>query len=544
MRYILRTFEKYGAPKPSSCVIFVYSTIVGLCSGFLYLYSSWVPNFASHLKLTPAETGYLTIMFSAGSTVGGIIVGHIIDSFGTETGTLVGGVLTIISHLILRFFYIHEVKNVVVISIFIGISAFAAIGPEFAAMKAMSSTFPENKGLATSCVVGAFALGALVFSTVFGRMDTPNLLLAIGLGNGFILSAGVFFVRELDINEIYEMIDSPEEYPGDSTSSSLINSPCYRDIDNNYDTFNPGYNTATESPSITDENSESNKKTSSELHETSIHYRASMSVDSTSQVETIANNLDIVNPQPQFFIDRVNYKLKEFTDGLIFQIFSSRLFFLTFLSLAFLVSVGQTYIFSVGYVVQNQYFNPDYSYTISQQDYQNAQVKIFSFCNFAGRFASGYFSDILVSRFQVQRLWNITICVCLLFLAQVLLTQLNNLDHLYIISLITGFAFGIIYGTFPPTVSDYYSSTVYSTVWGTVTIGPMVTNAILTRYFSYNMEKNGNFDDELQQFVCYEGVDCYKNTFYMTQGFCICGLVIVLYTIWYKKHILKDKVFT
>lgn len=451
----------------------------------------------------------MAVALSAGLSIMGIFAGYLIDTLGPQQTTLLGGLCTAASYLILRSCYLAKSGYLWgLLAIFI--SGFSSISPEYAAVKVMAANFHEIKGLATSIPVGTFALSSLVLLSTVGvyfKDDVPGLLMFIALINGGILTGGYLFIREVKQDPIHELIDEPQ--PLRLPWSTLVSSPSVE----NYETFG---------------HSRTKSKAGSDVNV--IGYDEGESALSDFAVST-------PNDEPFSFKERI-LQIKE---SLIFQIMTSRLFFLTFLSLTCLVAVGQTYIFSVGYIIQNQYVNPNYTYTRKQEDFQNIQVSMFSFCNFIGRLVLGYSLDIIVARLKIQRLWAILICIALLFMTQVIMVSLNNLNYLYIVSGITGFAFGIIFGTFPSTVSDYYHSSVYSTVWGTVTTGPFLSNAILTSFFSHEIQKNS--EQGQNGFLCYKGTKCYENTFYLTQGFCLLGLVCVLYTIWYKKTVLKDRIF-
>lgn len=559
------TLERYHIlPRPILPLTLTYSTIVTLSSGYLYLFSSYAPQIIDRLQLGPVEAGVLTISLSVGSAIGGIPTGVLIDSWGTEIATAVGGILTMASYLTLRHCYLHNIDNMAILSLAVCTSGFASIVGNYSAMKCSTTNFPNNKGAACGLVASGFALSALVLSAIAGKLfknDVPGLLLFLALFNGTVIFFGFFFVREIaskfedylvvgdeeDNNNAsdYEPLRSPIDPEATTGTSSLMNS-LERSSNDNYlatlkddsEDFHRNYSSRGSTSNNENEDEANTSKKSSEVHETIIHYRNNNFPESE-----ISSALINAGHQETLW-DKVMLKISNFKENsLLCKIFTSRLFFLSYLSLTFLTSIGQTYIFSVGYIVQTQYANKNYHYDVSQHSLQNLQVSVFSFCNFIGRFSAGLLSDLIVSKLQLQRVWVINISIVLLFIAQVILVHLNNLNHLVIVSLLSGIAFGIVFGTFPSIISDYYDSKIYSTIWGTITTGPFFCNTLLSHYFAKTIEQNGEYDDESQKFVCYKGNDCYKSTFYLTELFCGLALVSILYTIWYKKNVLKERVY-
>lgn len=498
--------ERKVISKPSPVLTLIYCTIITLFSGYLYLYSLFAPQISERLNLTPVETSTLTMALLIGSSFGGIGIGIIVDTFGTEFATLVGGGLTFLSFFTLRICYDYQINNIILLGITVCTLGLSSIIGNIAALKVVNVNFPKIKGTASGIVASGFAISALTLSNTVGKIfekDISGLLLCLAILNGLVISLGVFFAREIppDFPLGAELVEdnNDEEMPEDFLSPLMESSTS-------------GFEDNSGAYSILELENEQECQ-----HHATYNYHSGHNKPFWEKLINNVRNLEL------------------------YYIFCSRFFWVNFGIIAFATSLGQGYIFTVGYLVVNQYHNPNYEYNEPQETFQNIQVSQFSLFNFFGRFVAGFCSDYIVTKLHLQRQWIFTSSFLIFIIAQFILYNLNNLELLTYVSMMNGFAFGIIYGSLPSVVSDYYSPNIYSLVWGTITTGAFVGNTMISDYFLYSIQSNGSYNPETGKYICESGVSCYHKTYYLTFAFCVFGLLFLFYNIWYKRQNIAHK---
>ncbi|GAV51773.1 hypothetical protein ZYGR_0AF02440 [Zygosaccharomyces rouxii] len=231
-------------------------------------------------------------------------------------------------------------------------------------------------------------------------------------------------------------------------------------------------------------------------------------------------------------------KPKKWTDNYVLRTITTPRFLTYYIILATLQGLGQMYIYCVGFIVQTQVNSlPADRYNINPERIQSIQVSIISILSFTGRLSSGPISDLLVKKLNAQRMWNIVLAGILMFWgsaqmlhqipADAISTATNlpqSLTNVSFCSAIFGFAFGVLFGTYPAIIADSFGTAAFSTIWGISTSGGLPTIKIFAAILGKDLDKNTNPGEA----VCKKGIDCYKHTFHITQA---CSALIVLITL-------------
>ncbi|KAK6462657.1 monocarboxylate transporter [Scheffersomyces coipomensis] len=218
-----------------------------------------------------------------------------------------------------------------------------------------------------------------------------------------------------------------------------------------------------------------------------------------------------------------------------FEVIKERLTDRIFLTHYFIVSIvsgiGQAYIFTVGFVVTAQY-----NYDANKRDLtglassaatlQALQVSIISIASFSGRLFSGFLSDYLYKKYHIQRLWIVLVTIAILSVGQfVTIINVSNPHLVTLASAITGGCYGLAFGTYPAVIADSFGTRTFSTSWGLVCTGPLITLFILNKYFGWIYDANTNPEDG----ICYKGNGCYKGAFEVS--FVLCFIVFIVTSI-------------
>ena len=164
---------------------------------------------------------------------------------------------------------------------------------------------------------------------------------------------------------------------------------------------------------------------------------------------------------------------------------------------------------------------------------QALQVSILSIASFSGRLIAGFVSDYIHKKWHIQRLWIVQATLIMLSLAQYI--TIENISSFYwtaIASGVTGSCYGLIFGTYPAIIADSFGTKTFSTNWGLICTGPLVTLYALNKYFGwiYDTQTDGKTG------ICNLGNECYKGAFEVSFVLCIVAFVVSVLLIYNQRH--------
>lgn len=232
-----------------------------------------------------------------------------------------------------------------------------------------------------------------------------------------------------------------------------------------------------------------------------------------------------------------NKRMSSWKDNHIIQTIKRPRFIAYFLILAILQGIGQMYIYSVGFIIRTQISSiPPNEYKLNPEKIQSIQVSIISILSFLGRLSSGPVSDLLVKKLRAQRLWNVVFASSMMVFASAQMLNTSsvgsvltstalpkNITNISVCSAIFGYAFGVLFGTFPPVIADTFGTEGFSTIWGLSTGGGIITVKLFSAILAADLGRN----TEPEESYCTKGAQCYSHTFHVVQ---ICAISITLLT--------------
>lgn len=169
---------------------------------------------------------------------------------------------------------------------------------------------------------------------------------------------------------------------------------------------------------------------------------------------------------------------------------------------------------------------------------QAMHVSILSFCSFTGRLTSGIGSDFLVSKLHRSRFWCLFASAIIFCLAQLAGTAIATPNLLVLLSALTGFAYGMLFGVYPSLVAHCFGVHGLSQNWGTMTLAPVISgnifNLLYGRIYDSHSVKNGEGDME-----CLQGRVCYSSAYWVTFCAAILGVGCCLWSIWHEYQVHK-----
>lgn len=177
-------------------------------------------------------------------------------------------------------------------------------------------------------------------------------------------------------------------------------------------------------------------------------------------------------------------------------------------------------------------------------------VSLVSIWNFLGRVASGYASEILLSKYKIPRPLLLTL-VLLLSCAGHLLIAFGVPNSLYIASLITGFCFGAQWPLIFSIISELFGLKYYSTLInlgaGASPVGNYILNVRLAGHL-YDVEAvkqmaaKGITRKGGEDLTC-NGVECYKLSFLIITGATLFGCFISVILLLRTRNFYKGDIY-
>jgi hypothetical protein len=216
-------------------------------------------------------------------------------------------------------------------------------------------------------------------------------------------------------------------------------------------------------------------------------------------------------------------------------------FWQLFIMLGLLCGVGLMSINNIGNVAKALWYHYDDS--VSRDFVQKRQlmhVGIISFCSFVGRLTSGIGSDWLIHH-HASRFWTLVSSACIFTAAQVVGLTLQDPNELFLLSGLTGLAYGALFGVYPALVADAFGPSGMGINWGAMTMAPVISGNVFNLVYGSILDKHsysnggdgGGENGGKGELICSEGRECYANAYYLTL---VSSVVGVAWSLWCIRH--------
>lgn len=210
-------------------------------------------------------------------------------------------------------------------------------------------------------------------------------------------------------------------------------------------------------------------------------------------------------------------------------------FWQLFILLSLLCGVGLMTINNIGNNARSLWHHWDD--TASNDFIQKRQlmhVSILSFCSFTGRLASGIGSDFLIHKLHASRFWTLVASAAIFVAAQCVALYLENPNHLFWLSGLTGLAYGVLFGVYPALVADAFGAKGLGINWGCMTWAPVISGNVYNLFYGAVLDAHSIFKGTPSgggERTCDEGRDCYASAYWVTLISSAVGVVWALFCI-------------
>ncbi|RMZ89267.1 hypothetical protein DV736_g3520, partial [Chaetothyriales sp. CBS 134916] len=474
-----------------------------LTVGFQYVYSAWAPQFAHRLKLSSTEQNLIGTCGNLGMYAMGIPAGMMVDSKSPRWGLTMGLVLFAIGYYpIAREAYNsgpgYPILLLCLYSFFTGTASCAAF---LAAIKTAALNFPESRGTATAFPLAAFGLSAMFFTTVAQAFphSTYNFLILLASGTVLLPLLSFFFLNVVPTTP-YGCLPQNERQGSHRRKSSAAALPIAQET-----------GVITISPPLSPQAAKIEDR---EDQEDTALLTSTPGEDAESSKDYEA---DWIHPHHP---DVRGFALLGLAD-----------FWKIFCLLGLMAGIGLMTINNIGNDSQAlwKHYNGDVDPSFVER-HQQLNVSIISFCSFTGRLLSGIGSDVLVSKFNCSRFWCLFIAASVFIVANLVAAALDNPNFLFLVSSLTGLAYGFLFGVCPSLVAHAFGVHGLSQNWGTMTLAPVATGNIFNLLYGtiYDSQSVRQDNGDLE---CLVGHACYSTAYWVTSGAAVASLGLSLLSI-------------
>ena len=410
----------------------------------------------------------------------------------------------------------YSIASLCLFSFFTGAGSCSAFT---ASIKAAALNFPDHRGTATAFPLAAFGLSAFFFSTIALALphDTSHFLLLLATGTVVLPTVSFFFLSSPPSRGIYEQLPHHEDQRLHRTRSTDERAQ----ISNQHTGTPQKQPTSTTIP----------KSSTSEIFE-----EDDPIANSSEDASLLSSNSTTRPGTPRL---GENKSSEASADGLPpdldirgMRLLPHREFWLLFVLLGLMCGIGLMTINNIGGVAQSLWLFDDPETPGSFiANRQVLHVGILSIMSFSGRLTSGIGSDILVRKYQLSRFWCLFASSVVFILAQIAALTIINPTLLVLVSGLTGFAYGMLFGVYPSLVAHTFGVHGMSQNWGVMTLAPVISGNIFNLIFGRIYDARSVVDDKSGDRECLQGKSCYEGAYYMTLGASIGALVLCLYSI-------------
>ncbi|EAA33419.3 MFS general substrate transporter [Neurospora crassa] len=536
--------------KRARLVSSIAATVISLACGTNYVYSAWAPQFADKLHLTTTQSNLIGLAGNLGMYSMGVPVGMYVDRRGTRPPVILGALLLGLGYFPFKAAYESGTGSVPLLCIFSFLTGFGSCMAFAASVKTSALNWPHHRGTATAFPLAAFGLSAFFFSasgSVFFPGNTGAFLMFLSVGTFTLTFLGFFFLKVYPRSS-YHPIHSG---PGLSSSQQLrrtLSEESKPQTGRSFVDGEPGmsptvYTTpsGTTAPALSGATDElvgpsssrdvSPPRRSNDVEAASAG-TAQEDIDETSSLVSRSSSL----PGDVYVESSVDMDRSHRIDIRGWALLKSLEFWQLFCIMAILAGIGLMTINNIGHDVNAlwKYYDKtvDDTFLVHRQQ---MHVSILSIGSFIGRLLSGVGSDFLVKVLKASRVWCLALGSVIFFIAQLCALNILNPHLLGFVSGLSGLGYGFLFGVFPSIVAESFGIHGLSQNWGFMTLSPVVSGNVFNLFYGKVFDKHSIVNDEGER-TCPDGIDCYKDAYYMTLGACAIGLCVSLWTIRRQHH--------
>ncbi|KAJ4364552.1 hypothetical protein N0V83_009148 [Neocucurbitaria cava] len=498
--------EKTTPHKKTRVISVVAATAIALACGTNYAYSAWAPQFADKLQLSATQSNVVGTAANLGMYASGIPMGIITDRKSPRLAAVIGMFALFLGYYPIKLAYDGGpgYMSVTLISFCSFLSGVGSCAAFQAALKTATLNWPTHRGSATACPLAAFGLSAFFYTLIAGIAfpgNTSGLLMMLALATSLLVLVSVPFLIVVDhkTGTGYAVLPTSERSRRDSNV-------LHRAKSNN------------------------SKYSASSLPQQEITDEDEQDSASTETSSLLSGPGDIVDDDDDAASKKSSHSHCIDVTGL--ALLYKPEFWQLWVLMGLLTGVGLMTINNIGHDVQALWAHWDDS---ASKDFvahrQLWHVSIISICSFLGRLSSGIGSDIIVKKLHHSRFWCAAISATIFAFGQLAAIRIENPNFLWVVSGLSGLAYGVLFGVLPALVVDAFGPDGFAVNWGFMTLAPVISGNVYNLFYGVVYDSNSVVEPDGQR-ACEEGLKCYRTAYYVTFISSILGILACFWGIY------------
>lgn len=502
---------------PQRVTTLLTALLVSLASGTNYVFSAYAPQLGHRLRINHTQLNTIALAGNMGVYATAPIWGRIVDRNGPRGLLVMGFFGLLIGYSGIRWAYDaglptstdadgHTIfeslpKSHLYMLVLCGfLSGVGGNGGFAGAVNTTAKSFPDSaRATATGLVISGFGLSAFFFSSIAHLLfpgNTSAFLLVLALGTSFPMLIGFFFLRPVPIDDV--------EPSGSLTHSRLSSSgraghhDVVREgapagvISRSHDSLTPLLTAFTDDSTDDLEHGPHHRRPSSRRESLELSptrdtlprrprgARSRSAVTVESVFSQAAAEAGVVEDRKEGLRDISGWGLAKEGD-----------FWLLFCIMVLLSGTGLMYINNVGSIAQSLFAQKyEYDEVIAAQ-WQAAQVSLLSIANCFGRIFIGLTADWIKS-IGLRRATCISLTCTLFLISQLVCLAVDNVEHLWVVSALLGFAYGSMYGLLPTITIEWFGLAHLSENWGYLNLAPLIGGNVFSLAFGRNLDAHAS----------------------------------------------------
>ncbi|KAL0958795.1 hypothetical protein HGRIS_014115 [Hohenbuehelia grisea] len=526
------------------------SLVVALGSGTNYVYSgknsmahldlcgclnckrlAYGPQLARRLNLTYTQSSIIGIAGNIGVFSSAPIGGKVADSLGSQPLLAAAFILLLGGYSGIRYFYDSAVPlpssdapkvSYALLILFNFMTGVGGTSGMMSGMNATAKSFPDSaRATTTGLVLSGFGLSAFLFSTVSALLfpgDTSSLLLLLTLGTALPMLLGFFFLKPVASVTSPSRVDAALVDTETGTQGPL--NVVFHHCNNSHESdrlLGPDEMAEACRYEGTSTTQFSQYPTPTPDSSRAMDYFSDSSMDAQQLLRERQTSSHWTSGEPNVYGR---------------ELFKSLDFWLVATVFGLLAGTGLMYINNVGSIAHAlaDADGAPYDEKIIPQ-IQAKQVTAISVMNCLGRIAMGLTSDYAKNSFGAPRSYCLVLASLLFLCSQVAIISINDLDKLWIGSIMLGFSYGSAFALVPTLCIYYFGMSHFSENFGFTTLSPMVSGYVFSVIFGKTLDEHEGptSPSRTAAHQCTEGRGCYANALHFTIGACLLALGLSLF---------------
>ncbi|CAN1797067.1 Protein NUCLEAR FUSION DEFECTIVE 4 [Linum perenne] len=558
--------EKFRAFGSSRWLVFVCSMWVQSCSGIGYMFGSISPVIKTTMGYNQKQLALLGVAKDLGDSIG-VVAGSLIEVLPTWVVLLIGAVQNFLGYGLVWLIVTHRLPPlplwVLCAAIFVGTNGETYFNT--ADLVSSVQNFPKNRGPVVGILKGFAGLSGAILTQVYAMINSPNqasLIFMVAVGPSMVAIALMFLVRPVEGHK--------QASQSDSSSFSIVYGVCIVlaaylfgvlivndvvDLNQNMVTFltivllvivlapvlvpvklvffsEPTLSTADAEHLLSKEGKQVATRHPPErlgsfvLSETEDDKSADEESISTSE-----RNKRMAHLQAKLYqaaaegAVRVKRRKgpRRGEDFTLTQALVKADFLLIWFSLVLAAGSGLTVIDNLGQICQSLGY-----------DDANIYVSLMSIWNFLGRIAGGYFSEIIVRKFEYPRVVAMAASEFIMALG-LFYSAMGWPCQIYVVSVVIGLTYGANWAIVPAAVSELFGLKSFGALYNFLNLstpaGSLIFSGVIaSRIYDYYAEEQAG----LHQFNSFNedgplkcmGSICFSLTFGIMGCLCIVAMIL------------------